>query len=116
MDQEIIDLYDDYTRITLDRRESLKRLGVIAGSNAAAYALLPVLEKVEAQADMVPKNDPRLVTEFIRYPGETGEVRAYMARPKTGRKFPFPDNSNNGSPGCRENRRVSEKFEIRGKP
>ena len=29
-----------------------------------------------------------LVTEFIKYPGETGEMRAFMADPKTGKKFP----------------------------
>jgi len=88
MDQKIIELYEAYTRKKLDRRQFLKDLAMIAGSTAAAYALLPLLEKGDAQADMIPKNDPRLFTETIRYKGDTGEVLAYTARPKSGTKFP----------------------------
>jgi len=88
MDQKIVDLYEDYTLKKLDRREFLKELAVIAGSTAAAYALLPLLEKSDADAGMVPENDSRLFTEDIRYQGATGEVRAYTARPKSGTKFP----------------------------
>jgi carboxymethylenebutenolidase len=33
-------------------------------------------------AQSVPKDDPRLHTVYIQYPGETGEVRAFLARPK----------------------------------
>ena len=31
---------------------------------------------------------PALVTEFITYPAATGEMKAFMARPKKGKKFP----------------------------
>ena len=34
------------------------------------------------------QDDPDLITEFIKYPGETGEIRGFLAWPKTGKKFP----------------------------
>ena len=88
MDQRIIDLYDDYTHQLLDRREFLKKLAILAGGIAAANALLPLLEHNYARAEIVPKDDPRLYTEYIQYSGETGEVRANLARPQGEAKLP----------------------------
>jgi len=88
MDQKIIDLYDDYTNGLLDRREFIKKLAVLAGSTAAAIALLPLVENKYAQAQVVPKDDPRLHVENIKYPGETGDVLAHFARPKGDKKLP----------------------------
>lgn len=82
MDQKFIDLYDKYTKGHLDRREFLKRLTVLAGSTAAAVGLLPMIEKKYVHAQMVAEDDSRLETGYIKYPGETGDVRAYSARPK----------------------------------
>jgi carboxymethylenebutenolidase len=82
MDQEILDLYDEYLHASLDRREFIKKLALLAGGTAAAHALLPLLELTHAQAQVVPEDDPRLTTGYIKYPGETGEVRAHFARPK----------------------------------
>jgi carboxymethylenebutenolidase len=88
MDQKIIDLYDEYTHELLDRREFLRRLSVLAGSTAAAIALLPLIENNNAKAEVVPKDDPRLYTDHMKYPGATGEVLAYLARPKRDEKIP----------------------------
>src|SRR3989304_1069718 len=88
MDQKIIDLYDEYTHGLLDRREFLKKLSMLAGGTAAAIALLPLLEKSHGKAEVVPKNDSRLYTDYIKYPGAIGEVRAYLARPKGDGKLP----------------------------
>jgi len=88
MDQNFLDLYDDYAKGSLDRREFLKKLAVLAGSTAAAIALLPLIENKYAQAQVVSKDDPRLHVENIKYPGETGEVRAHLARPKGEAKLP----------------------------
>jgi len=88
MDQKIIDLYDEYSHGLLDRREFLKKLSILAGGTAAAIALLSLLENNHAKAEVVPKNDPRLQTDTIKYPGATGEVRAYLARPKGDEKLP----------------------------
>jgi carboxymethylenebutenolidase len=88
MDQEIIDLYEKYADGSLNRREFLKKLTVLAGGTAAAVTLLPFIENNHARAQVVPEDDPRIHTEYINYPGETGEVRAYLARPKGDAKLP----------------------------
>jgi len=88
MHQGTVDLWDEYAKGLLDRREFLKKLAVLAGGTAAAFVLLPLLENNYATAQVVPKDDPRLHTGYIKYPGETGEVRAYLARPKGEEKLP----------------------------
>jgi carboxymethylenebutenolidase len=88
MDQKIIDLHEEYTRGLLDRREFLRRLAIVAGSAAAANALLLSLENNDARAQVVAKDDPRIQAEHIKYPGATGDVRAYLARPKGDGKHP----------------------------
>ena len=88
MDRKITDLYKDYRRGRTDRRTFIRKLTMFAGSTAAAMALLPVLEDNEAEASVAQQEYPDLVTEFIKYPGETGDMRAYLARPSKGKKFP----------------------------
>lgn len=88
MDKKVIDLYSKYSHGLLDRREFLKRLSVLAGGTVAANSLLALLENNYARADLVPKDDPRLYMEDIKYQGATGEVRAKLARPKGGVKLP----------------------------
>jgi carboxymethylenebutenolidase len=88
MDKEIIDLYGEYNRGLLDRRGFIKRLSVLAGGTAAANALLPLLENTSAHAEAVPKDNARLAAEYIQYPGVTGDIRAYLARPKGDAKLP----------------------------
>ena len=88
MDQKIIDLYDQYTHGSLGRREFLKKLAYLAGGAGAAFPLLSLLENNNAKAEIVPKDDPRLYTAYTNYPGATGEVRAYLARPRGDAKLP----------------------------
>lgn len=85
---EIVDLYQDYTDGRLDRRGFLKKLAKLAGGATAAVALLPFLEKIHAKAQVIAEDDSRLKTEYVKYPGETGEVIAYLARPKGKNKLP----------------------------
>ena len=88
MDEKITRLYNDYKDGKTDRRAFIKKLTMVAGSTAAALALLPVLEGNSLKASASVQDDPDLLTEFIKYPGETGEVRGFLARPKAGKKFP----------------------------
>jgi len=88
MDQKIIDLSDEYSHGLLDRRQFLRKLSILTGSTAAAIALLPLLENGSAKAEIVPKDDPRLLTDHMKYPGATGEVLAYLARPKGAERIP----------------------------
>ena len=82
MDQQIIDLYDRFTHGEFNRRDFLDRLAKIAGSSAAALALLPLLTNDYARAETVAADDPRLVTNTIYYKASRSRIAAYMARPK----------------------------------
>lgn len=81
MDPRAIDLYNDYIHSSLPRRDFLRRLAGIAGSVAAASALLPLIEPNYARARQVDDKDPRLDTGHVEYPGREGPVRAYLAKP-----------------------------------
>jgi carboxymethylenebutenolidase len=85
MDQRIINLYDEYTHKPLARNEFLKRLTVLAGSTAAAMAILPMLESNYATAALTKDED--LFTEYITYPGVPAQMKAYVARPKEEKKY-----------------------------
>ena len=85
MDQQIINLYDEYTHKPLPRKDFMKRLAILTGSTAAAVAILPFLEGNYAKAAVTPSDD--LFTEYITYPGVTGEMKAYVARPKKEAKY-----------------------------
>jgi carboxymethylenebutenolidase len=85
MDQQIINLYDEYTHKPLPRNEFMKRLAILTGSTAAAVAILPFLEGNYAKAAVTPSDD--LFTEYITYPAVTGEMKAYVARPKKEAKY-----------------------------
>ncbi len=85
MDQQIINLFDEYTHAPLSRDEFIKRLAKLTGSTAAALALLPLLEVNYAHAATV--QDDRLLTERISYPGDGCTMNAYVARPKENKKY-----------------------------
>lgn len=67
----------------MDRREFLGTLAVIAGGTAATAARLSEIAGGDA-AQVVPADDPRLETGYVKYPAAAGEMRAYFARPKSG--------------------------------
>ncbi len=79
--QAMIDAYDEYTHLTLDRRGFMAKLTVLAGSGAAASAIAPMLAASSAQAAIVPPDDGRLVAEDIVYPGADGDMKGYLVRP-----------------------------------
>ena len=80
--QEMINLYDDYTHLTLDRRDFMQKLSRLAGSTAAAAAIVPMLEASKARAQIVAEDDQRLVTETITWPGADGvTMSGYLAMP-----------------------------------
>jgi carboxymethylenebutenolidase len=80
--QEMIRLYDDYTHLTLDRRDFMQKLKRLTGSAAAAAAIVPLLEASKAKAAIVAEDDPRLKTETITWPGSEGQtMNGYLAWP-----------------------------------
>jgi len=88
MNQEIKSLYDDYKQGRTNRRDFLRKLATVVGGSTAAMALLPVLEDTDRNNSFSGQADEDLKTDFIKYTGETGEVKGFLAWPKTGKKFP----------------------------
>jgi len=88
MDQRIINLYDRFTHGGLSRRDFLDRLAELAGSAAAAVALLPLLQNDYAQAAIVADSDARLTTERVSYDSPKGKINGYLARGKAKGKRP----------------------------
>jgi carboxymethylenebutenolidase len=87
MNQNIIDLYDEYTHRPLSRSEFMKRLVEIVGSISAATAILPMLDSNYAKA-AIPPLDNHLFTEYISYEGVNGTMKAYVARPEEVKAYP----------------------------
>ncbi len=85
MNQDIINLYDEYTHKPLSRNEFLKRLTLLTGSVTAAMAVLPLIEVNAAGANQTPTDG--LMTEYITYAGVQGEMKAYVARPEKKGKY-----------------------------
>lgn len=81
--QAMINAYDEYTHLHLDRRKFMERLTLLAGSGAAAAAIAPMLAASGARAAVVEANDERLTTEDVTFPGSAGEMKGYWARPKS---------------------------------
>ena len=79
--QAMIDLYDDYTHVTLDRRRFLDRLKALTGSAAAATVVLPLIEANQARAAIIDPADARVTTARVSFAGPNGDVAAYLARP-----------------------------------
>ncbi|MFL6929264.1 MAG: dienelactone hydrolase family protein [Xanthobacteraceae bacterium] len=88
MDQRIINLYDRFTHGGISRRDFLDRLAELAGSAAAAAALLPLLQNDYARAAMIPAEDARLATERVAYDSPKGKINGYLARAKSKGKRP----------------------------
>ncbi|WP_457288718.1 dienelactone hydrolase family protein [Pedobacter sp. UYP24] len=80
MNQEIINLYDDYTHSNLKRKEFMKRLAVLTGSTALALTVLPLLENNHAIGAQL--NDDSITSEEITYAGVEGDMKAVLAKPK----------------------------------
>jgi len=88
MDQRIIDLYDSFTHGGISRREFLDRLAGIAGSSAAALALLPLLQNDYARAAIVAPDDARLAIDEVSYDAGGTRISGYLARLKAKGKRP----------------------------
>ena len=79
--QAMIDAYDEYTHLTLDRRGFMDKLTKLAGSGAAAAAIAPLLAANPAAAEIVAADDPRLKGQDVEWPGATGNMTGYLVHP-----------------------------------
>src|SRR5262249_50392958 len=80
---EVLKLFDQYVHGSIDRRGFLERAARFAVGGLTATMLLDALNPRFAEAQQVPKDDPRLATSFVDYdsPKGTGKVRGYLALP-----------------------------------
>lgn len=78
--QEMINLYDEYTHITLDRRSFIDKLTALVGTSAGAAAVATAISSNPAAAQIVKSDDPRVKGGFVSYPGEGGEMSGYLVR------------------------------------
>lgn len=85
--QEMINLFDDYTHLSLDRRKFMDNLAKLAGSVTAAGAAAALMaSNVQAQG-LTEETDPTLTVETVTYPGATGDMQGYLVTPRTGGPF-----------------------------
>lgn len=85
MDQKIINLYDEYTHSGISRKEFMKKLAILTGSTALALSVLPLLENNYAAAASL--NEDELETGTISYKGADGDIKAFLAKPRTQKKL-----------------------------
>ena len=85
MDQEIINLYDEYTHSNLSRKSFISRLAKITGSVAIAMTVIPMLENNYATAKTI--DDANIITEDVTYPALNGGMKGFMAKPKSKKKL-----------------------------
>ncbi|MBS0319624.1 MAG: dienelactone hydrolase family protein [Proteobacteria bacterium] len=89
--QEVLDIFDGYVHGEIDRRDFLERARRYAVGGMSAAAMLELLRPNYAWAQQVPKDDPRIVTQYLDYPSPkgSGRMRGYFARPaKVAGKLP----------------------------
>ncbi len=77
-----IALHDRFTHEGMDRRLLMTRMVALAGSVAAAEALIGAISASPAAAAVVPENDKRLTTRTMNFTKPAG-YRAYVAEPRT---------------------------------
>ena len=84
-DQELLILFDAYVHGDIDRRGFLERASKFAVGGVTAAMLLEALSPRFAEAQVVPKDDARLVTELVAYPSPQGyeTTRGYLVRQKS---------------------------------
>jgi len=85
--QEMINLFDDYTHLSLDRRRFMDHLARLAGSMSAATVAAAMMASNSRAAGLVAEDDARLRGSDITYPGARGEMKGYLVIPATGGPF-----------------------------
>ena len=86
MKRKVDELYDEYRNGNVSRREFMKKLALVTGGTAAAVVILPGCNGATTRA--AAKNAMKVVSEFITYPGASGDMRAWISIPEGKEKYP----------------------------
>ena len=82
--QEVFDLYDDYAHNRLDRRGFMEKISYYAVGSLTVPALMSFLMPNYKDNIQVKADDPRLISEYIKYdsPKGGGTIKALLSKPK----------------------------------
>jgi len=86
LNQEIIQLFDEYTHKPLTREVFLSRLTKLIGGTTALSTILPALEGSYAASAQVAKDDSDLLISTAEFPSPNGVIKGYLAQPKQAKK------------------------------
>jgi carboxymethylenebutenolidase len=86
LNQEIIQLFDEYTHKPLSREVFLNRLTKLIGGTAALSTILPVLEGSYAASAQVAEDDSDLLISTAEFPSPNGVIKGYLVQPKKAKK------------------------------
>ncbi len=86
LNQEIIQLFDEYTHKPLTREVFLSRLTKLIGGTTALSTILPALEGSYAASAQVAEDDSDLLISTAEFPSPNGIIKGYLAQPKQAKK------------------------------
>jgi carboxymethylenebutenolidase len=85
--QEMIDLYDDYTHLSLDRRKFMDNLTKLVGSAATAVTVASLIAADARAQSLSSEADPKITVETVTYPGAKGSMSGYLVTPAAAGPF-----------------------------
>jgi carboxymethylenebutenolidase len=86
LNQEIIQLFDEYTHKPLTREVFLSRLTKLIGGTTALSTILPALEGSYAASAQVAEDDSDLLISTAEFPSPNGVIKGYLVQPKQAKK------------------------------
>lgn len=83
VDQQLLDIYNEYAHGHIDRREFMRKAGQLALGGMTAAALVGSVMPQYAQAQTISFTDSRIHGEYVPYPAPrgSGSMRGYLVRP-----------------------------------
>jgi carboxymethylenebutenolidase len=85
--REMIDLYDDYTHLSLDRRKFMDNLTKLVGSAATAVTVASLIAADAKAQSLSSETDPKITIETVSYPGAKGRMAGYLVTPTAAGPF-----------------------------
>ncbi|MBX7187911.1 MAG: dienelactone hydrolase family protein [Vicinamibacteria bacterium] len=82
-DQNVYDLFDKFVHGDIDRRTFVDQAGKFGIAGMTGAMILDALTPRFAEAEVVPKDDKRIIGEYVEYPSPQGNIkmRGYLVRP-----------------------------------
>lgn len=82
-DPEVLKLFDQYVHGIIDRRGFISSATKYAAGGVSATMLLEMLSPKFAEAQIIKKDDPRIVAKMVEYPSPegNGKMKGYLVMP-----------------------------------